>query len=104
MSQQMVFGSIISSPLSSLLPQEALDLANLYLENAINSNVPNIILVLCHDTKVSLSQAKNAVKHAENPTIIEGIVTAYIELGNLLESRGHGSEARVIRKKAEKLG
>lgn len=94
----------VSSPRDSLSPQQTLDLANIYLENASNAPDPDIALVLCYDTEVSLSRARTTVKHTKNPTLIEGIATAYISLGKLLESRGHGSEAQTIYKRAVKLG
>lgn len=100
----MVFGSIVSSPRGILSPQQALELAKVYLENAFGANDPDIALVLCHDAEVSLSQAKKAVKRGtKNQIVIEGIASAYIDLGSLLESRGHDSEAQVSYKKAEKL-
>jgi hypothetical protein len=100
----MLFGSIVSSPRASLSPQKVLDLANVYLETAFNTTDSEIALVLCHDTEVSLSQAKKSVKHDKNPTVVKGIATAYIGLGKLLESRGHVGGAQASFKKAEKLG
>jgi len=100
----MVFGGIVSSPLAYLSAHQALELANVYLENANNANDTNISLVLCHDTEVSLSQAKKAIKYSENQALVDGIAAAYTDLGKLLERRGHGTEAQVSYKKAEKLG
>jgi len=100
----MVFGGIVSSPLANLSTHQALELANLYLENANNAGDTNISLVLCHDTEVSLSQAKKAIKYSENQALVDGIAAAYIDLGKLLERRGHGTEAQVSYKKAEKIG
>jgi hypothetical protein len=100
----MVFGSVISSPLGSLSPQKALALANVYLDNAYKSSDSDIALVLCHDTEVSLFQAKKATKHSKDPMTIEGIATAYMDLSKLLERHGHGNESRAICKKGEKLG
>ncbi|KAI8358764.1 hypothetical protein B0O80DRAFT_423805 [Mortierella sp. GBAus27b] len=100
----MMFGSIISSPRGSLLPQQALDLANIYLDNAWNTTDPQLTLVLCHDTEISLSQARKAAKRAENPMVLEGIASAYLSLSKLLENRGLDSEAQASFKKAEKLG
>ncbi|KAF9361005.1 hypothetical protein BGX34_007376 [Mortierella sp. NVP85] len=81
-----------------------LHLANVYLENASRENDPNITLVLCHDTEVSLSQARKAVRLTEDRTIREEIASIHIELGRLLENRGHMNEAQDFYKKAEKLG
>ncbi|KAK3821774.1 MAG: hypothetical protein J3Q66DRAFT_438547 [Benniella sp.] len=100
----MLFSSIVSSPRATLSPLKALELANVYLETAFNASDSDITLVLCHDTEVSLSQARKSVKHDKNPTVIQGVATAYIGLGKLLESRGHVSGAQASFKKAEKLG
>jgi len=100
----MVFGSIVSSPRGSLSPEQVLELANVYLENAFKANDPDITLVLCHDTEVSLSQAKKAAKHVGNQTVIGRIAAAYVGLGKLLATRGHVSGAQASFKKAEKLG
>jgi len=100
----MLFSSIVSSPRGSLSPLKTLELANIYLETAFNAIDSDIALVLCHDTEVSLLQAKKSVKHDKNPTVTEGIATAYIGLGKLLESRGHDIGAQASFKKAEKLG
>jgi hypothetical protein len=48
----VMFGSIVPSPRGSLLLQQALDLANIYLENAFNAKDSEIALVLCHDTEM----------------------------------------------------
>jgi ABC-type phosphate/phosphonate transport system ATPase subunit len=100
----MVFGSIASSPLGSLNPKQALQLANLYLDNAYNTNDPAITLVLCHDTEISLSHARKVVKHAKNTVVVEGMATTYIDLGKLLEKHGHDFQAQTSYKKAAKLG
>jgi hypothetical protein len=100
----MVFGSIVSSPRANLSGRQALELASMYLENASNASDADISLVLCHDTEVSLYQAKKAIKHAENQSLVDGIATTYIGLGRLLERRGHGTSAKASFKKAEKLG
>lgn len=65
---------------------------------------PEIALVLCHDTKVSLSRAKKEVKSIKNPAMIESIANAYVDLGIILERRGYGDKARAIYEKAERLG
>jgi len=99
-----MFGSIVSSPKGSLSPQKSLELANAYLETAFNAVDPDIAMVLCHDTEVSLFQAKKSTKHDKNPIVTKGIATAYIGLGKLLESHGHATGAQASFKKAEKLG
>jgi hypothetical protein len=74
------------------------------LENARQVKDTKISLVLCHDTEVSLSQAKRAAKYTDDPTLNEGIATSYIGLGKLLHDRGHHVEAQTSFKKAQKLG
>jgi hypothetical protein len=100
----MVFGNIISSPRGSLSFQQALDLANIYLENARRTSDPKLTLVLCHDTEVSLSHVKKAAKNVEDKVVREGIATVYIRLGELLLQQGHQEEAQAFYKKHEKWG
>ncbi|KAF9350582.1 hypothetical protein BGX34_001142, partial [Mortierella sp. NVP85] len=100
----MVFGSIISSPRGSLSLQQVLDITNTYLENARNAADPTIALVFCHDTEVSLSQVKRAAKHIDDKAMHGRIATAYVTLGDLLNSKHHKDEARAFYKKSEKWG
>lgn len=51
----MVIGTIVSSPRASLTSQQALKLADVYLEKACDEG-PDIALMLCHDTEISLSR------------------------------------------------
>ncbi|KAF9344519.1 hypothetical protein BGX34_005587, partial [Mortierella sp. NVP85] len=83
---------------------KVLELANVYLENAFSATDPDIALVLCHDTQVSLSQAKKSVKRDKDQLVTEGIAIAYIGLGKLLEERGYVDEAEENFKKAKKQG
>ena len=109
----MVFGSIVPSNLRSLSLKQALELTNLYLENAYKIHVkdPDIALVLCHEAEAALSQGKSAnKKYPAHPSdtghqaLREGMATAYIDLGKLLEKRGYQGEAQAILKKAAKWG
>ncbi|KAK3813183.1 MAG: WD40-repeat-containing domain protein [Benniella sp.] len=100
----MVFGSIIASPRGNLSLQQTLDLANLYLENASKSKDPDITLVLCHDTEVSLTHVKKAAKVNDDESMHERIATVYVSLGNLLDSNGHRDEAQAFYKKSGKWG
>jgi hypothetical protein len=100
----MVFGGVISSPRGHLSLQQALELAGIYLENASNSTDPDIALVLCHDTEVSLSQVKKVARNNEDKTMHGRIATVYIGLGNLLDSNGYRDEAKAFYKKSEKWG
>ncbi|KAI8356345.1 hypothetical protein B0O80DRAFT_425215 [Mortierella sp. GBAus27b] len=88
------FGGIVRSPRSILLPVQALELANIYLENACNVN----------DTEVALSQAKSGSKSTDHHPLRESIANAYIELGRLLDGHGHCKEAQASYKKADKMG
>ncbi|KAF9345876.1 hypothetical protein BGX34_004388, partial [Mortierella sp. NVP85] len=81
-----------------------LKLANIYLENAFDTNDPDIALVLCDDTEASLDQVKKSAKQDKDQTLTEGITMAYIGLAKLLESLQHFKEAQASFKKAEKLG
>jgi hypothetical protein len=100
----MVFGSIITSPRGNLSLQQTLELANLYLENASKSTDPDITLVLCHDTEVSLAHVKKAAKMNDDEFMHERIATVYVSLGNLLDSNGHRDEAQAFYKKSGKWG
>ena len=96
----MVLWSVISSPRASLSLQQVLDLANVYLENARKAVDPNIAIVLCHDTEVSLSQVKR--KHTNDTNMREDIASIYIELGDFLDTRGRKNEAQAFYKKSVK--
>ncbi|KAF9362570.1 hypothetical protein BGX34_005917 [Mortierella sp. NVP85] len=98
----MVFGGIIRSPRGNLPLQKVLDLANLYLETACKSTDPEVTLVLCHDTEVSLSQAKRDAKNIKDESVHDTVATIYASLGALLDNQGHLDEARAFYKKAEK--
>jgi len=100
----MVFGSIISSPRTTLSLQQALDLANVYLENARKALDPSIALVLCHDAEVSLSQVKRAAKNTHDNIMREGIAIIYIDLGDFLDTQGRKTEAQAFYKKSVKWG
>jgi hypothetical protein len=100
----MGFGSVISSPRGNLTLQQALGLANVYLEYAGKAQDTDIALVLCHDTELALSQAKKGTKSGDDQTMRQEIATSYLGLGRVLAIRGYISEAQAIYKKAEKLG
>ncbi|KAI8355279.1 hypothetical protein B0O80DRAFT_425789 [Mortierella sp. GBAus27b] len=98
----MLFGHIISSPRGHLSLRQTLRLINVYLENASKEQDPDVAMVLCHDTEVSLSQAKKLAKRSKNQAVHKDIGAAYKELGKVLESKGYGIEARASYQKAEK--
>ncbi|KAF9355583.1 hypothetical protein BGX34_010399, partial [Mortierella sp. NVP85] len=98
----MVLGSIISSPRGNLSSQQVIDLANIYLENASKSTDPEIVLVLCHDTEVSLAHVKKATKNKK--IMAERIAAVYVGLGDVLRGQGHRDEAQAFYEKSEKWG
>ncbi|KAG0003390.1 hypothetical protein BGZ65_001754, partial [Modicella reniformis] len=107
----MLTRSIVPSPKNALSLQQALELTNVYLENAYKTKDQDVALVLCHDAEASLFQAKvatkkfpNQLKDAEDQSLRDDIVSAYIDLGKLLEVHGYRVEAQTICKKAEKWG
>ncbi|KAG0220787.1 hypothetical protein BGX31_010530, partial [Mortierella sp. GBA43] len=107
----MVFSSTIPSYISTLSLQQALELTNVYLENAYRVNDPDIALVLCHDAEVALSQAgeasRNHIAHSTDTAyqkLCQGVAAAFIDLGRFLDRRGYQEEAMVICKKAERWG
>jgi len=107
----MVFGSVVPSHLSALSIKQALELSNLYLENAYKAVDHDIALVLCHEAEAALSQAKSASKKlhiqpgdTEYQAMRDGIATAYVDLNKLLEHKGHPDVAHAISKKGAKWG
>jgi len=100
----MMFGTIISSPRSSLSLQQILELAHVYLDNAHKATDLNVALVLCHDVEVALSRGKKAAKRTSDKAIQDGVATVYFRLAGLLDSHGHRAEAQAFFKKAEKFG
>ncbi|KAF9351697.1 hypothetical protein BGX34_000414 [Mortierella sp. NVP85] len=99
-----LFDSIAPSPRGDLSLQQALELANIYLEGANRAKDANISLVLCHEAEISLTQAGKRTRHAEDPVLREEIAGAYISLGQVLNSRGHAKEVEASYKTAEKWG
>jgi thymidylate kinase len=106
-----MLSNIVPSHIGSLSLQQALELTNVYLENAYRTRDPDVALVLCHDAEVALSQAKKANRkhgtHTNDTKYQElqaGVATAFIDLGKYLERRGYKSESVAICKKAEKWG
>jgi len=98
----MLFGSIIAA--RHPLAIASTGISQRYLKNALKANDPYIALILCHDAEVSLSQAARGSKRFEIQGVHEGIATAYVSLGRLLDHRGRRSEAQACYKKAEKIG
>ncbi|KAG0212617.1 hypothetical protein BGX31_001446, partial [Mortierella sp. GBA43] len=106
-----MFSSVVPSLLGTLTLQQALELANVYLENAYKLKDPRIALVLCQNAEVALSQAKKANKKysalpddTEYQSLYQGVAMAFIDLGKYLERRGYRNEAITLCQKAEKWG
>ncbi|KAG0227431.1 hypothetical protein BGX31_007005 [Mortierella sp. GBA43] len=106
-----MFRNIVPSHLSSLSLQQALELTNVYLENAYRTKDLDVALVLCHEAEAALTQAKTAHKkypaHSSDTGyqhLREGLAAAYIDLGKYLDRRGYQKEGTAICKKAEKWG
>jgi hypothetical protein len=100
----MVFGHIIPSPRGTLSVQQSLHLANFFLDGAGKTQDRDIALALCHETETTLFQAKKSAKRSDDQTVLQKVAVAYIELGRVLDSHEHRSEAQAIYKKAEKMG
>ncbi|KAI8355221.1 hypothetical protein B0O80DRAFT_486570 [Mortierella sp. GBAus27b] len=100
----MVFGRIVSSSRGNLTHVKLLELANIYLDNAGKALDPDIALVLCHDTEVSLSLARKAIKRKVDRTVRHEIAALYIGLGQVLKTLEHHDESKKSFDKAEKLG
>jgi hypothetical protein len=98
----MVFGFIRRR--STLSPAQLLELANISLANAQCTKDPKIAVALGHETGVSLSRAIKAAKRAKVLTIRDGVATAYIELGIVLDSHEKHDDAQTSYKKADELG
>ncbi|KAG0311714.1 hypothetical protein BGZ99_009955, partial [Dissophora globulifera] len=103
--------SPFSSSQGTLSPQQALQLANLHLENAHKFKDSGIALALCDDAKAALSRMKTVAKKslktprsAEDQALHDGIAAAYFEHGSLLERLDHVEMAHISYKKAEKWG
>ncbi|KAG0216741.1 hypothetical protein BGX31_000492 [Mortierella sp. GBA43] len=89
-----MFGGIVTSPRNTLSPKQELGLARIYFENAHTSTDIKLTLVLCHDTEVSLIQAKKGAKQAKDNAVRDGVAAMYINLGLLLHSYDYQSEAQ----------
>ncbi|KAF9287690.1 hypothetical protein BGZ68_001409 [Mortierella alpina] len=93
---------------SSLLPQDALDLAKLYLEAAQKADSLPHILECCTAVESTLSRIKKATKTTlvrstvdKDRTLCVGIANVFFERGKLLESAGEHTLALVSISQAE---
>jgi hypothetical protein len=99
-----MLGNSVSLHRVNLSLQKSLDLANLYLRNAWDSTDAEITLVLCHDTKDALSQAKKVARRTGDRSMDALIATTHIDLGGLLERQGHRDEAMHSARRPESGG
>ncbi|KAF9981591.1 hypothetical protein BGZ65_003786, partial [Modicella reniformis] len=105
-----MFHSTSSSSHATLSPQKALDLTNVYLENARKVKDPQLALELCGNAETSLSRvmkmALNPPKHqqTQDQTLREGAASSCFELGQLQDHLGSSDKAQTNYKKAGKLG
>jgi len=103
--------STLPQPKCALTLQQALELGNIYLENAYKTTDDDIAL-LGHDAEVALSQTEDTeMKAAAHQEDVEyqgpcnAQVTACTDLGKLPESQGcQEEEAQGICKKADEWG
>jgi hypothetical protein len=99
------FGNIAhASPLGTLSPEQALELASIYMDNSSKAKDPGVVLVLCHDTDVALFQAKRHIKPDKNPILAKKIAKAYVDLGHLLMDHRQAKGAQASFRRARRLG
>ncbi|KAG0220583.1 hypothetical protein BGX31_010829, partial [Mortierella sp. GBA43] len=89
---------------ATLSSSQALELAKIYLRDALEVTDAEIALVLCRDVEESLSQARKAAKHSDDKHLRESIGIEYIKLGKLLIRRDRLNEAQSSYKMAGELG
>jgi hypothetical protein len=106
-----MFRSGASSLRNHLSPQQSLELANLYLENAHRTKDPEIVLEWCSVTEAELFRTKGASKKAlsppmqdDNRALREGMATALSNLGKLQDSLGQSEKAQASYRRAEQWG
>lgn len=83
------------------LAKTYLELAKAYLGRARNTKESDVALLLCHDTKLSLSSAKKATKHSKNRELCKEIASTYTGLGDVWKANGHLNKAQACYKKAQ---
>ncbi|KAG0019776.1 hypothetical protein BGZ80_005277, partial [Entomortierella chlamydospora] len=101
-----MFRNLFSSPTSRLPLEDALELANKYLENARKENDPVKALRLCNDANSVIKDAekiyaKNGVK---GRALHDGIANVYHEHAKLLDTLGYRGMAQKSHSKADKWG
>ncbi|KAF9199480.1 hypothetical protein BGZ49_010385 [Haplosporangium sp. Z 27] len=92
-----------------LSPQEILELARIYLDNAHKLKGSKSALVLCHDAKDKLSQMKKAIKKEHDSggaqeAIRNEVATLYFELGKIFADVGQFTKANESYKKVAEWG
>ncbi|KAF9352578.1 hypothetical protein BGX26_009639 [Mortierella sp. AD094] len=95
-----------SSPTNGLSLEDALELANKYLENARKENNPAKALQLIRNAKSMIKDAERifAATRVGDPNQDDGIANAYFEHGRLLDDLGYHNKAQKSQSKAEKWG
>ncbi|KAG0306966.1 hypothetical protein BGZ98_001388, partial [Dissophora globulifera] len=105
--------SPFSSSHSTLSPQQALNLATFYLENApkTKDTDPEVALAMCEDAKAALSRMKKDAKKSlrssqsvEDQALRDRIAAAYISRSSLLDDWGYTDLAQISYRKAKKWG
>ncbi|KAG0243753.1 hypothetical protein BGX31_010222 [Mortierella sp. GBA43] len=107
----MLSRSTVPTPKTALSLQQALELANGYLESAYKTEHQNVALVNGHDAEIALSQAKKInkafpdhLKDVGYQSLCHGVASAYMDLGKLLEYLEYQEQAQTMYTKAEKWG
>ncbi|KAG0010273.1 hypothetical protein BGZ80_001628, partial [Entomortierella chlamydospora] len=93
-----MFRNLISPRTTNLSLEDALELANKYLENAHKEVDAAKALELSNKAKSLLKDAKNifASKRVKDLTLSNGIANAYHEHGRLLDDLGHHEKQRKV--------
>jgi lipoprotein NlpI len=109
--QTMWYRRIIPSPKNALSSRQVLQLTNMFLVNAYNTDDKDIGLTLCQHAEATLSEARvNPKKNSSSSCSSEEqemqrlIATAYYQLGELLQKQGLQDVAQALFKRSEKWG
>ncbi|KAF9347770.1 hypothetical protein BGX26_000761 [Mortierella sp. AD094] len=95
-----------SPPLIGITLEDAIELANNYLEIARKEYIPSKALNLIRDAKSKIKDAEKifAARRAGDPTLDDSVANAYHEHGKLLDELGYHSKAQKSHRKAAKWG
>ncbi|KAI8603778.1 hypothetical protein EDD21DRAFT_441723, partial [Dissophora ornata] len=102
---------VYSKARSSLSPQSALEIANVYLENAHKAKNAELDHAYCSDAEAALLRIKLSLRkdlvsssRVEDRTLREGIAAIFFELSELFERLGDHSRAHISHRHVEKWG